>query len=193
MTELHTTELVMTVLENGGYQRLPKPLIVAGTEFNFEAAARGTQRSHDLVIITTDRLPTPRRQRLVAGLARSLDLMQSKRPVTLVTVGDLSSDDKNELERHARVLQVEPPDPSRADIERAIAVLLPLDLPATVIMHGSDPVNQVLATLGLGPDTAEHINLVRAAIGGADEVQAALRDYVNAGVVTTSPEGDLDV
>lgn len=193
MTELHTIEMVMTVLEDGGYQRLPKPLTVAGTEFDFEAAARGTQRSHDLVIVATDRLPTPRRQRLVAGLARSLDLMQSKRPVTLVIVGDLSADDKNELERHARVLQIEPANASRADVERAIAVLLPLDLPDTVIMHGSDPINEVLATLGVGPDTAEHISLVRAALGGADEVQAALRDYVNAGVVATSPEGALDV
>lgn len=192
MTEPQTAELVMTVLEDGGYQRLPKPLTVAGTEFEFEAAARGTQRSHDLVLVTTDRLPPPRRQRLLAGLARSLDLMQSRRPVTLVTVGELSADDKNELERHARVLQVEPANPSREDVERAIAVLLPLDLPATVIMHGSDPVNEVLATLGLGPDTAEHINLVRAAIGGADEVQTALRDYVNAGVVATSPGGALD-
>lgn len=193
MTEPHTAELVMTVLENGGYRRLPKPLTVAGTEFDFEAAARGTQRSHDLVIITTNRLPTLRRQRLVAGLARSLDLKQSKRPVTLIAVGDLSADDKNELERYARVLQVEPVDPSRADVERAIAALLPLNLPATVIMHGSDPVNEVLATLGLGLDTAEHINLVRAAIGGADDVQAALRSYVNDGVVATAPGGALDV
>jgi len=193
VTEPHTAELVMTVLENGGYRRLPKPLTVAGTEFDFEAAARGTQRSHDLVIITTNRLPTLRRQRLVAGLARSLDLKQSKRPVTLIAVGDLSADDKNELERYARVLQVEPVDPSRADVERAIAALLPLNLPATVIMHGSDPVNEVLATLGLGLDTAEHINLVRAAIGGADDVQAALRSYVNDGVVATAPGGALDV
>ena len=182
----------MTVLERGGYQRLPKPLTVAGMEFDFEAAARGMQRSHDLVLVTTDRLSAPRRQRLLAGLARSLDLVQSRRPVTLVIVGDLSANDKNELERHARVLHVEPADPSWAEIERAIAVLLPLDLPASVVLHGSDPVNEVLASLGPGPNTAEHINLVRAAMGGADDVRTALRTYVNAGVVATSPGGALD-
>jgi hypothetical protein len=185
-------ELVMTVLERGGYQRLPKPLTVAGMEFDFEAAARGTQRSHDLVLVTTDRPPALRLQRLLAGLARSLDQAQSRRPITLVIVGDLSANDKDQLERHARVLHVESGDPSRAEVERAIAVLLPLDLPAAVIMHGSDPANEVLATLGPGPDTAEHITLVRAAIEGADEVRAALRNYVNGGVVATSPGGALD-
>jgi hypothetical protein len=194
MTEPRTAplELVMAVLERGGYQRLPKPLTVAGMEFDFEAAARGTQRSHDLVLVTTDRLPAPRLQRLVAGLARSLDLARSRRPVTLVMVGGFSAIDRSELERHARVLHVESSDPSQAEVERAIAVLLPLDLPTAVIMHGSDPVNEVLATLGLVPDTAEHIALVRAAIGGADEVREALRTYVNAGVVATSPGGALD-
>ncbi|NHC25534.1 hypothetical protein G6553_20440 [Nocardioides sp. IC4_145] len=194
MTDPQTTplELVMTVLERGGYQRLPKPLTVAGMEFDFEAAARGTQRSHDLVLVTTDRLPALRLQRLLAGLARSLDLAQSRRPVTLVIVGDLSAIDRNELERHARVLHVESADPSQAEVERAIAILLPLDLPAAAIMHGSDPVNEVLATLGPGPDTSEHITLVRAATGGADEVREALRNYVNAGVVETSPGGALD-
>lgn len=194
MTEPRTTplELVMAVLERGDYRRLPKPLTIAGMQFDFEAAARGTQRSHDLVLVTTDRVPAPRLQRLVAGLARSLDLAQSRRPVTLVIVGALSATDRSELERHARVLHVESSDPSRAEVERAIAVLLPLDLPAAVVMHGSDPVNEVLATLGLGPDTAEHIALARAALGGADEVRDALRNYVNAGVAATSPGGALD-
>ena len=194
MTELLTPplEMVMAALERGGYERLPKPLTVAGMEYDFEAAARGTQRSHDLVLVTTDRLPAPRLQRLVAGLARSLDLAQSRRPVTLVVVGGLSSSDKSALERHARVLRVELSDPSQAEVERAIAVLLPLDLPTAVIMHGSDPVNEVLGTLGPGPDTAEHIALLRAAIEGADAVREALRNYVNAGVAATSPGGTFN-
>lgn len=192
MTGTQNAELVMTVLERGGYQRLPKPLIVAGMEFDFEAAARGTGRSHDLVLVTTDRLPTLRLQRLIAGLARSLDLAQSRRPVTLVIVGELSAGDRSELDRHARVLHIESADPCEEEVERAIAVLLPLDLPAAVLMHGSDPVNEVLATLGLGPDTSEHITLARAAIEGPNEVREALRTYVNAGVVETAPEGALD-
>lgn len=190
--QLPPLELVMAVLERGGYQRLPKPLTVAGMEFEFEAAARGTQRSHDLVLVTTDRLPAPRLQRLLAGLTRSLDLAQSRRPVTLVIVGGRAVKDKSELERHARVLHVESANPNPAEVERAIAVLLPLDLPAAVIMHGGDPLNEVLATLGVGPDTSDQIALVRAAIGGADEAREALRDYVNAGIVATSAGGTFD-
>lgn len=194
MTEPQTApvELVIAVLERAGYQRLPRPLTVAGTKFDFEAAARGTQRSHDLVLVTTDQLPAPRRLRLVAGLARSLDLAQSKRPVTVVIIGGLPATERSELERHARVLHVESSDPSGTEVEGAIAVLLPLDLPTAGIMHGSDPINEVLETLGPGQDTNEHIPLVRAAIGGADAVREALRDYVNAGVVASSPGGVLD-
>jgi len=192
VTGPQTAELVLTVLERGGYERLPEPLIVAGMEFDFEAAARGTRRAHDLVLVTTSRLRTSRLQRLLAGLARSLDLAQSRRPVTLVVVGELSANDRSELECHARVLHVESADPSLAEVERAIAVLLPLGLPSAVLMHGSDPVNELMATLGIGPDTAEHALLVRAAIEGADEVREALRGYVNNGVVETSPRGALD-
>lgn len=185
--------LVIAVLEHGGYRRLAKPLTISGIEFNFEAAARGTQRSNDLVLVTGGQVPAHRLQRLLAGVARSLDLARSRRPVTLVIIGELAANQRSELERNARVLHVESADPNRTEIERAIAVLLPLDLPDAVIMHGEDPVNEVLATLGLGPDTTEQIALVRAAIGGgADEVQAALRNYVDAGVVATSPGGALD-
>lgn len=62
---------VLSVLEQAGFERLPKPLTVVGTEFDFEAAASGTRTSHDLVLVATDRVPRKRLQRLVAGLARS--------------------------------------------------------------------------------------------------------------------------
>lgn len=45
---------VLTVLENAGFERLPKPLTVVGTEFDFEAAARGTNTSHDLVLVVSE-------------------------------------------------------------------------------------------------------------------------------------------
>jgi hypothetical protein len=180
---------VVAVLERGGYQRLPKPLTIAGTEFDFEAAARGAQRSHDLVLVATDRVPAFRLQRLVAGLARSLDLAQSRRPITLVIAGELAAADKGELERHARVLRIDAADPSEDQIEQAVAVLLPLDLPNAVIMHGRNPLNEVMAALGAGSASAEHIALVRAASGGADEVRETLRNYVNAGAATTAKNG----
>lgn len=194
MTSLETTplEMVMTVLERGGYRRLPKPLTIAGTEFDFEAVARGTQRSHDLVLVASDRVPAVQLQRLLAGLARSLDFAQSRRPITLVIIGELVAADKGELERHARVLHIDTPTPSETQVKEAISVLLPLDLPTAAIMHGRDPLNEVMAALGAVSVTAEHLTLVRAAIGGADEVRETLRDYVNAGVTPTSQNGAQD-
>lgn len=113
---------ILAVLERAGFERLSKPLTVAGTEFDFEAAARGTRTSHDLVLIATDRVPRRRLQRLVAGLARSLDLAASRRPMSLVLVGGVAPDDRIELERYARVLPIASAAPDAAEIEEAVAV-----------------------------------------------------------------------
>ena len=112
---------VLSVLEGAGFERLSKPLTVAGTEFDFEAAARGTQPSHDLVLIATDQVPRRRLQRLVAGLARSLDIAASRRPMSLVLMGEVAASDRIELERYARVLHIESTTPAIDEIEQAIA------------------------------------------------------------------------
>lgn len=182
-------EMVVTILEREGYQRLQKPLSIAGTEFDFEAAVRGTERSHDLVLVSTYHVSALRLRRLLAGLARSLDLAQSRRPITLIVVGEFTSADKEDLERHARVLHIDAPAPSEAQVERAIAVLLPLELPKAAIMHGQDPLNEVVAALGARSTTAEHIALIRAAAGGASEVRLALQSYVNAGIAPDTQIG----
>lgn len=172
---------VLAVLERAGFERLPKPLTVAGTEFDFEAAVRGTRNSHDLVLIATDQVAPRRLQRLVAGLARSLDLAASRRPMSLVLVGGVAPDDRARLERFARVLPIASSTPGASEIEGAIAVLLPLELPNADLVHGSDPVNEVLAELGLSRETPEHIRLVKAASDGVEGVREALRRYMNEG------------
>ncbi|HZJ48386.1 MAG TPA: hypothetical protein VFD97_05050, partial [Acidimicrobiia bacterium] len=53
-------EVVLNVLETAGFERLPKPLVVAGTSFDFDAAARGTKVSHDLVVVAASEM-APRR------------------------------------------------------------------------------------------------------------------------------------
>ena len=172
---------VLTVLEGAGFERLSKPLTVAGTEFDFEAAARGTQPSHDLVLIATDQVPRRRLQRLVAGLARSLDIAASRRPMSLVLIGDVAASDRIELEGYARVLPIDSTSPAIAEIEQAVAVLLPLKLPEAELMHGNDAVNEVLAALGPVRTTSDHIALVNAASDGPDAVREALRRYANEG------------
>lgn len=172
---------VVAVLEGAGFERLPKPLTVAGTEFNFEAAARGTRPSHDLVLVATDQVSRTRLLRLVAGLARSLDLAASRRPISLVVIGGVAASDRTELERYARVLPIASAAPDVAEIEAAVAVLLPLKVPDPKLVHGSDPVNEVMAALGPLKVTPDHIALVEAAADGPDAVRETLRVYANEG------------
>ena len=172
---------VLAVLERAGFERLPKPLTVVGTEFDFEAAARGTNTSHDLVLVATDEVPLRRLQRLVAGLARSLDLVASRRPVSLVHLGGISATDRIELERYARVLSIASATPDVEEIAEAVAVLLPLKLPNADLVHGSDPINEVMSVLGPSKSTSERIALVKAAADGTEAVREVLRRFMNAG------------
>jgi hypothetical protein len=172
---------VVNILEEAGFEPLPKPLTVAGAEFDFEAAARGTHHSHDLVLVATDQIPPLRLQRLVAGLARSLDLAASRRPMSLVLIGEVTAADRNKLERCARVLHIDSTEPDVAEIEAAVAVLLPLNLPTVELVHGSDPVNEVISALGPLRTTSDHIALMRPAADGPEAVREALRRYANEG------------
>lgn len=182
---------VVAVLEGEGFERLPKPLTVVGTEFDFEAAARGTNTSHDLVIVATDKVSPARLQRLVAGLARSLDLVASRRPVSLVLLGAVEPSTRTELERYARVLTVPSVQPDLEEIRSAVAVLLPLELPNADIVHGGDSINEVMAVLG-PMTTPEHIALVRAAADGIHAVTEEFRQYVNRGVGWLDEEREVE-
>jgi hypothetical protein len=172
---------VLDVLEGAGFERLSKPLTVVGTEFDFEAAASGTHTSHDLVLIATDQVPRKRLQRLVAGVARSLDLAASRRPVSLVLLGEVAASDRMELERYARVLPIASTTPDVAEIEKAVAVLLPLKLPNADLVNGSDPIKEVMMALGPLKSTPDHIALIKAAADGPDAVREAFRRYANEG------------
>jgi len=176
-----SVEAVLEVLERSGFERLPKPLTVVGNEFDFEAAVSGTNTSHDLVLVASNQVPARRLQRQVAGLARSLDLASSRRPVSLVHIGGVTATDRAELERYARVLPIASSAPGEGEVENALAVLLPLKLPNADLVHGSDPVNEVLGSLGPVKSTGEHFSLIRASADGPAAVREALRRFVNEG------------
>lgn len=170
-------EVVLNVLETAGFERLPKPLVVAGTSFDFDAAARGTEVSHDLVVVAASEMAPRRLVRLLSGLARTLDRVASRRPVTLVLLGDaLSPSTTSDLERHARVLRIESDDPEPDEVRRAVAVLMPLALP-TAGGRGRDPLGEATEVLGTAL-TVEHELLLDAARVGPDEVRSTLRGFV---------------
>jgi hypothetical protein len=170
--------LVLKELRAVGFAELEMPLRVAGAEFEFEAAAVGTGVSHDLVLVATEATEHRRLVRFTEGLSRALDHLGSNRPVTLVYIGDTPSlASQDQLERSARLLLVRTNELDEAQVRQAIAVLMPLTLPSEQ-GNGKEPIGEVLKALGSSA-TVEHLNLIRAAQGGADEVRNALKDYID--------------
>lgn len=180
-------ETVLEVLEGEGFERLPKPLVVAGAAFDFDAAARGTGVSHDLVVIATG-VPSSRRlAQLLSGLTRTLDQVESRRPVSLVFVGEPpAGPTAADLERHARVLPITTETPTADDVRRAVSVLLPLTLPPTA-RQGQEPLDEVVAKLGTQLSD-EHRHLIDEARIGPEAVRDALREYIDAGALGVSDE-----
>ena len=181
-------EIVLRVLEGAGFRRLPKPLVVDSARFEFDAVVAGTGVSHDLVVVSSPAVPSSRLVQLLSGLSRTLDRLQSRRPVSLVIVGQAPGrNDLAMLERHARVLVVKQDVPTDEQTERAIAVLLPLELPATADAAIA-PLAELASTLG-SKYSAEHETLINAARIGPDAVRESLRLYVDGVVEDGASEG----
>jgi hypothetical protein len=181
-------ETVLSVLEDAGFERLPKPLVVAGSTFEFDAAARGSGLSHDLVVVASE-LSSPRRLvRLVGGLSRALDQVESRRPVSVVVVGPaLDAATTMDLERHARILTIGSEAPNPNEVRSAVAVLLPLTLP-DASSQGRDPLAEVAHAIG--PSLSDdHRAFIEAARLGSDAVRETLRRYVASAVEGDANEG----
>lgn len=183
-------ETVLGVLETAGFVRLQKPLVVAGSTFDFDAAAKGTEVSHDLVVVAGTSASPRRLVRLLSGLSRTLDQVESRRPVSLILLGEpLDTSMLADLERHARVLSVDTANPEPEEVRRAVAVLMPLVLP-TATSRGRDPLEEVAEFLGASL-SSEHQAFIDAARVGPDEVRESLRDFINEAAVG-DPSTGLD-
>lgn len=179
-------DMVLTVLQDAGFERLPDPLVVADSAFDFDGAAKGTGVSNDLVVVATNP-STPRRLvRLLSGLSRTLDQLDSRRPVTLVLLGGQpDSSVLTDLERHARVLTIESRNPDLDEAKDAVAVLLPLAIPSAA-SRGRDPLTEVAELFRPSP-SAEHLALIAAATVGPHAVRESLRRYIDG---AAQAEGD---
>lgn len=123
---------VIAVLRDAGYQLLTQPIIIGGIPFAF-AATLTKHASLELVTVVDTVLEseqdTLRAQ--VEGLARALDLVGSRRALTVILVGPPSGQSiAGELKQVARVLSVTAgaQDGDELALEDALAVLLPLEL-----------------------------------------------------------------
>lgn len=186
MTETTPVERVAKMLKTAEFARMSIPLRIAGLTFDVPAAFVGASPSPDLVVVGDTTTQTTRDlQRTVEGIGRALDVVRSRRPLTLVLVGPLlESAALASLSRYARILPVgETAD--EASLKNWLAVLLPLKLPKPVEVRGVDSLNELRATAD-----AEATALIDLAPFGAKAVAKLFIDTVEASFddVATSEE-----
>ncbi len=146
MTATTPVERVAETLEAAGFRRMPVPFVIGGLQVEASGAFVGAEPSPDLVVIgdTVAQSP-PRLQQIIEGVGRALDMMSSRRPLTLVLVGPRpGSAALSAMSRYARVLPVgEVAD--EASLRNWLAVLLPLQLPEPHEAGGDTATLELLA------------------------------------------------
>lgn len=179
MTISQPVQRVIDVLEGAGYAALSSPVTIAGIPFEFPAVLVG-RTSLDLIVVldTVSDNDGPRTGREIEAVSRALDVVASRRPLTVVFVGPRPERTLHQqLTRVARVLLVGSPAVSH-QLHDALAVLLPLELHA-----GTEaPTSWAAAKDGLLERHADVDHLVAAARDGRDAVADALRAHLLAGI-----------
>lgn len=179
MSASQPVDRVVTLLREASYEPLPQPVAVAGIPFEFSAVLTASS-SLDIVAVvdTVTDTDVANIRRRVEGLSRALDLVESRRPLTVVLIGPEPAPELQlALTRVARVLVAGVPSDER-ELREAIAVLLPLDVVTVTEMPESwrSARDKLLAA---HPEAAD---LLEAAKVGAEEVaEAARRHLLGAG------------
>lgn len=189
MTTGLPAERVAALLVGAGYRRIDMPLQVAGLTFDIAGAFVGVGHSADLVLIGDMAANGERKVvQQVEGIARALDVMRSHRPLSTIIVGPRPIGKTLEtLAQVGRILAVEEAlDP--AELRDQLAVLLPLELPATLSadrdLGGGDdfvPPNDPLAEA-----------LMDASKFGEEAVRDSFHDALNAALADEENDDNED-
>jgi hypothetical protein len=167
---------VVELLEREGYEIVEQPRSIGGIPFEFSAMLVG-RSSLDLIAlvdlaIESDDEPVRRR---VEGLARALDLVRSRRSLTVILVGPRRGTGLIQgIADVARVLTVgSPGEDDDAELRDALAVLLPLVV-TTENDEGEDSWPAVRDRM-VAAQPAEAQGVLSAARSGKSAVEKALR------------------
>jgi hypothetical protein len=183
---------VVSLLTTAGYRQRETPVTVASVPFEFAALLVGSERALDLiVVIDTLTEPEVRIRQKIEGLSRALDLIASRRPLTIVLVGPPPRAMIVEaLSRVCRVLSVGTPTGAGADtsVSDALAVLLPLDL-ADATESVVDPFGEVRRHLLPTEHEEEVAQMLSSALDGPETVKQTLRTLLLEPLNAT-PEAD---
>lgn len=133
MTTALPSERVAQVLTSADYRRLEAPLQVAGLIFSVAGAFIGGDRSSDLVVIGDMAADGERGViQQIEGIARALDVVRSRRPLTSIIVGPRPIGRALEaLSQVSRVLAVDEAS-DELELRDRLAVLLPIELPISL-------------------------------------------------------------
>jgi len=180
---MSTSDRVVEILTlEGGYCALPKPFKVGSQSFDFTNALIASDRANDLVIVIDLKGDTADDAiiRKVFALTRALDVLRSKRPVTVVLAsGQPRSETIQSISKVCRVLPVgAPAGPGALDALRDwLAVLLPLTEPPAVdtILDWEADLRSAAPSAAKG---AFMDAVVMAALDGKDAVEAILVENV---------------
>jgi len=184
-------ERVAVLLVGAGYRKINMPLQVAGLTFDIAGAFVGVGHSADLVLIGDMAADGERKVvQQVEGIARALDVMRSHRPLSTIIVGPRPIGKTLEtLAQVGRILAVEEAlDP--AELRDQLAVLLPLELPATLSadrdLGGEDAF--------VAPDDPLAEALMEASKFGEEAVRDCFHDALNAALADgeNDEDGDAD-
>lgn len=195
MTVSQPVQRVVDCLSTAGYRERESKTAIASVPFEFSAILVGSDRALDLIVVI-DTLVEPelRIRQKVEGLGRALDLVTSRRPLTVILVGPApKATTIQALSRVCRVLSVGTPTGPKADeyLTDALAVLLPLELPA-VSDAIVDPLSDVRQRLGKrADDAAEQMvkALLEASSQGPEPVRETLRSELQSGFPSESSDG----
>jgi hypothetical protein len=191
-----TSESVVQILVGeGGYKELPRPLRVGSLSFDFAYALVAGDKANDLVIVIELKGDTADDTviRKVLSLTRALDVLQSKRSVTVVlTSGQAAPETVQSISRVCRVLPVGAPSGPKAidTVREWLSVLLPLAQPPPVatLVDWEGDLRRNIAANAAGPFLEE---LLSAAPTGKLAVEQVLASAIQVPVMSVL-EDDQD-
>lgn len=172
---------VAELLVANGYRQVIVPLQLAGLTFEVAGAFVGLGHSADLVIVGDMAADGERKVvQQIEGIARALDLMRSRRPLSTIIVGPRPVG--KTLEALAQVGRILPVGEAvdAADLRDQLAVLLPLILPKSLSADRDLGAGEALT---LPDDALAEVLVETSKLGEAavrDRFHAALRSVFTA-------------
>jgi hypothetical protein len=148
--------------------------MLANIKFDIPAALVGTDPAPDLIVVLdTVQDGDNRIRQKVEGIARALDVVRSRRPLTAILAGPRPSVGVlDALSRVCRALPVGTVLEAEADesLPNWLAVLLPLRLPE--VSRGlADPTQELVTRLGAAAEDPVVASLIASATHGTEEVE----------------------